>query len=73
MDIDAVELAPHVLEDSIDRLLTSRDLELLLRMQELALAKVVMSSRTSSTPGSEAVNGGHPCVLQTDDGSEETR
>lgn len=49
MDIDAVDLAPHVLEDSIDRLLASRDLELLLRMQGLALAKVVKPKQAETT------------------------
>jgi len=49
MDIDALDLAPYVLEDSVDRLLASRDLELLLRMQELMVDKVVKPKQTATT------------------------
>lgn len=49
IDIDVLDLAAHVLEESIDKLLASRDLELFLRMQGLALAKVVKPKQTETT------------------------
>lgn len=49
MDLDALGLEPHALEDRVDKVLASRDLALLLRMQTLDIRRITKPKQTETT------------------------